>query len=388
MVLLPGTFRAGELGLVSNPVDYDPPPTAASTTLSADTVDTLIDGALTAVSPAEGGSFDVDSTTGFETPPTTTLAVDLDSSALEVELTDASGFDDAGVIKVNDERILYSAKVSNTLVGVTRASFGTTLADHTSGDQVDQPRVVIVEQERIAYHAKTATSIDDVVREAPVAHDDNAVCASNADISVASVTGMRSPGWVQIEDEEISYLSISGTDLQGVARACNGSTAAQHASSTAVTALGYARLSTLTQARKGVLYFLNGDSGTVSSGTFVGWLGTAGDGGGFQEIGEGEPMIGVLREDTVVGGWGVVQAGGIASALLDATYPEEPGPGEPIFAASSTTVKSLENVTSGDIAIGRCLRVHDYDYDGTTALTEKRVDFVVLSQLLAPYEEP
>ncbi len=388
MVSIPGSFRGLEEGTLGNPIDYDPPPETASTTLSADTVDSLVDGAMTPSSPADAGSFTVDSATGFTTPVASTLADAIETGDNTVELVDASSFETAGVFKVGTERISWASKSGNFLLNVRRGALGTTeAAEHAIGAAARQGEVAIVEREPIVYHTLAGAVLGDILREAPVAHDDDAVCAVSADISVASVAGLGEPGRIEVGSEVISYRTITGTTLEGVARGVDGTTVEAHLSAAAVAALAYPRLSSSIESgarRARPLFLPNTSGGALARGELVGWSSLAGAGGGFDAVLEGEPAIGILSQATNDDAWGQIQAVGVASMLLDAADPEEPGPGEPVFARSSTSLKSLENADYGDEAIGYCLRVHDFDYDGTTVLSPKRVDFVMVSQVATP----
>ncbi len=66
----------------------------------------------------------------------TTLATALTASATSVVLTDASTFSSTGSIQIEDERISYTGKSSNTLTGATRGAFGSSAVAHTSGTVV------------------------------------------------------------------------------------------------------------------------------------------------------------------------------------------------------------------------------------------------------------
>ena len=63
---------------------------------------------------------------------------DISNSATTITLTDASSFNSAGKIKINNEIIAYTGKSTNDLTGCTRGQNLTTAAAHTSGDTVDQ----------------------------------------------------------------------------------------------------------------------------------------------------------------------------------------------------------------------------------------------------------
>ena len=62
----------------------------------------------------------------------------ISNSATTITLTDASSFNSAGKIKINNEIIAYTGKSTNNLTGCTRGQNSTTAAAHTSGATVDQ----------------------------------------------------------------------------------------------------------------------------------------------------------------------------------------------------------------------------------------------------------
>lgn len=65
-----------------------------------------------------------------------TLASDVDAGDETLTLTDASGFPDTGLIKINSEQIRYAQVVGNDLQGLTRGANGTVVASHSSTDTV------------------------------------------------------------------------------------------------------------------------------------------------------------------------------------------------------------------------------------------------------------
>ena len=69
---------------------------------------------------------------------TTTLNGTITNSATSIVLTDASLFTASGTIKIDNERITYTGKSTNTLTGCTRAFNSTAAAAHTTGAAVEQ----------------------------------------------------------------------------------------------------------------------------------------------------------------------------------------------------------------------------------------------------------
>ena len=66
----------------------------------------------------------------------TTLASLLTAAATSVVLTDGSTFSSTGTIQIEDERITYTGKSTNTLTGATRGQFGSSGVAHASGTVV------------------------------------------------------------------------------------------------------------------------------------------------------------------------------------------------------------------------------------------------------------
>ena len=70
--------------------------------------------------------------------PSTTLNGTISNSATSIVLTDASSFTATGTILIDNERISYSGKSTNTLTGCTRGFNSTAAVTHTSGATVKQ----------------------------------------------------------------------------------------------------------------------------------------------------------------------------------------------------------------------------------------------------------
>ena len=69
---------------------------------------------------------------------TTTLNGTITNSATSIVLTDASSFTSTGTILIDNERISYTGKSTNTLTGCTRGFNSTAAATHTTGATVKQ----------------------------------------------------------------------------------------------------------------------------------------------------------------------------------------------------------------------------------------------------------
>src|SRR5689334_15754225 len=88
-----------------------------------------IDSAATLLTPA-----DAFSTKPLET--TTTVAVGAGDSTISVQST-AGGFADAyGVLSIDDELVIYTARSGSQFTGCQRGAFGTTAASHANGATV------------------------------------------------------------------------------------------------------------------------------------------------------------------------------------------------------------------------------------------------------------
>ena len=70
--------------------------------------------------------------------PSTTLNGTINNSATSIVLTDASSFTSTGTILIDNERISYTGKSTNTLTGCTRGFNSTAAASHTTGATVKQ----------------------------------------------------------------------------------------------------------------------------------------------------------------------------------------------------------------------------------------------------------
>ncbi len=70
--------------------------------------------------------------------PSTTLNGTISSSATSIVLADASSFTATGTILIDNERISYTGKSTNTLTGCTRGFNSTAAATHTTGATVKQ----------------------------------------------------------------------------------------------------------------------------------------------------------------------------------------------------------------------------------------------------------
>ena len=81
---------------------------------------------------------------------------------------------------------------------------------------------------------RSTTSAGDVTFAASANDLDGAITAIDTTITLTSTTGFPSSGRIKIEDEIITYASVSGSNLIGCVRGVNDTTAAAHADAEAV----------------------------------------------------------------------------------------------------------------------------------------------------------
>ncbi|NLF16892.1 MAG: hypothetical protein GX595_06490, partial [Lentisphaerae bacterium] len=151
-------------------------------------------------------------------PSPSTLAANLDASALTLTLTDGTAYPNAGIILIGREAIAYSGKAGNDLT-IQRGAYGTTPAAHLAGENV-----------QLAYTDPVTAPLTTL-----------AVGAASGDVtlSVAAAARLIDPdgrfmATIRIADEIIGYRDITGTTLTGCTRGAVGSTAAAHAVGAAV----------------------------------------------------------------------------------------------------------------------------------------------------------
>jgi hypothetical protein len=71
------------------------------------------------------------------TGKTSTLSAGINNSVTSIVLTSASSFPSSGTIQIDDEKITYTGKSSNTLTGCVRGALSTTAVSHLSGATVN-----------------------------------------------------------------------------------------------------------------------------------------------------------------------------------------------------------------------------------------------------------
>jgi len=379
-------YQTGPQGIRIAPLDYAPFPDGASTTTSADTIETTTAQVVTPSSPADGADLQVTSVAGWTAPPASTLSTDLAAEETSsLTLADASGFDASGEIKIGAERIWYGAKTSNTLTDLTRGVGGTTAAAHATSAAVAQPRAARIGAEVILFHGLDAVSspnlVEDVIRTSPLDHVSGAVIAPQGEsLTITSGTGWpTSGGRFSIASEVLLYTSRSGTTLSGVQRGTAGTVPASHASGSTAVVVPYGAASLSNTQTFAPISFENVGGTDLE----VGALAKPASGGGVEALTEGDAAAVIAISGAEAGTWGTFAVGGFASFSL-VSAGSTPNRGEPVFASTSTTVKALADADPGDVAVGTCLAVHTVDELGNV-LTDPRVDVLLSSSFFHAY---
>jgi len=99
------------------------------------------------------------SASDFETAATTTSA-DLTATSASIPVANSSGFPSKGTVKIGSEFIRYTTNASNALSDLTRASDGSTAATSSSGDAVTFVGLIKIENELLLYTGKTSNTLD------------------------------------------------------------------------------------------------------------------------------------------------------------------------------------------------------------------------------------
>ena len=130
--------------------------------------------------------------------PVTTMsdADHMDADDTTITLASGTNFADQGVIKVDNEEILYTGISGSVLTGLTRGVNGTTAASHNHGASI-----------KGAYITSGASIIP---------------------LDSSTIGNIASAGTISIEGEQITYTGKSGNTLTGATRGANLTTAALH----------------------------------------------------------------------------------------------------------------------------------------------------------------
>ena len=122
---------------------------------------TTLNGAISSTSSTS--NITLTSSTGFSSA-TTTLNGDITDISESVVLADASSFPDEGSLSVGSEVIRYRTVSGNTLSDLTRGSYGTTAAAHSSGASATYLGVVLIDNELITYTGISTNDLTGITR--------------------------------------------------------------------------------------------------------------------------------------------------------------------------------------------------------------------------------
>jgi len=204
---------------------------------SATALTTTLSGSMT----DSASSFTVASATGFVDTATTLSTAITDISTAGIQVASVAAFPDRGHIKIGSEIIQYTERntTGNVFGGITRETYGTTAAAHSSSATVDFVGTVKIDDELIAYDTISTNTFSGLVRPvqgtSAVAHssganvvnaDDNigwGLAPTNASTAVTST----SRAWTQdnfgedllfnLKDDKIYYWQKSdGVGTRGV----------------------------------------------------------------------------------------------------------------------------------------------------------------------------
>ena len=144
---------------------------------------------------------------------TTKLLSSISTSDTSIDVEDTEHLPSSGIILIDSEQISYTAITNNTLT-CTRASNGTTAANHSRGAVV--------------------TFITAINNTATAINDGSNINSSVTTITVDSTTGFSTTGSIKIENEVISYTGLTLTTFTGCTRGAESTTAATHNNDIAV----------------------------------------------------------------------------------------------------------------------------------------------------------
>ena len=156
-------------------------------------------------------SFTVASATGFVDTATTLSSAISSFSTAGITVASVTNFPNRGHIKIDSEIIEYTQRNTDTNVlgGITRGSYGTTAASHSSSATVDFVGTVRIDDELIAYDTISTNTFSGVIRgvqgSSAAAHSSGAnVVSADDDIgwglapnNVTTVVSSASRTWTQ-----------------------------------------------------------------------------------------------------------------------------------------------------------------------------------------------
>lgn len=189
---------------------------------------------------------------------TTTTSV-ISSIQTSIPVTSTVGFPLSGTIQINSEQMQYTSITATSFDGCLRAANSTIAAGHATSSVVQLTQItstqttipatsttsfpssgtIQIDNEYITYTSTTATSFDGCTRGAggttAATHafnltitQINTITTSQTTIPVASTTGFRTSGTLQIGGEQMTYSAKTASSFTISARGVNGTTASTH----------------------------------------------------------------------------------------------------------------------------------------------------------------
>ena len=163
-------------------------------------------GAITATSPANGGTMTIDNLTNASFPKSGTLLVGSEHITYTGWTADTTS-----------RPLTASSANTLTLSGITRAVNGTTAA--TGSDNLDIDLLADV---------SLVTSVETMGLETRTTEINGAINASVTSLTVDSTEGFEDTGFIRVGTEVISYTGKTATSFTGLTRGAGGTTAAAH----------------------------------------------------------------------------------------------------------------------------------------------------------------
>ena len=163
-------------------------------------------GAITATSPANGGTMTIDNLTNASFPKSGTLLVGSEHITYTGWTADTTS-----------RPLTASSANTLTLSGITRAVNGTTAA--TGSDNLDIDLLADV---------SLVTSVETMGLETRTTEINGAINASVTSLTVDSTEGFEDTGFIRVGTEVIAYTGKTATSFTGLTRGAGGTTAAAH----------------------------------------------------------------------------------------------------------------------------------------------------------------
>ena len=163
-------------------------------------------GAITATSPANGGTMTIDNLTNASFPKSGTLLVGSEHITYTGWTADTTSRPLSG-----------SSANTLTLSGITRGVNGTTAA--TGSDNLDIDLLADV---------SLVTSVETMGLETRTTEINGAINASVTSLTVDSTVGFEDSGFIRVGTEIMSYTGKTATSFTGLTRGAGGTTAAAH----------------------------------------------------------------------------------------------------------------------------------------------------------------